>query len=129
MHTLSIIAVHGLNGDPISTWTKSDNCWLRDFLPQDVVGARILSFGYNADVAFGNTTADIVDHAKDLLGSLIDKREGDDVSHPLQSGKKTKTNSPLIETAEADYIHRALPWWYCGKTGRLWLSLISLSVN
>ena len=35
----------------------------------------MLTFGYNADAAFGNTTADIVDHAKDLLGSLIDKRE------------------------------------------------------
>lgn len=35
----------------------------------------MLTFGYNADAAFGNTTADVVDHAKDLLGSLIDKRE------------------------------------------------------
>jgi hypothetical protein len=35
----------------------------------------VLTFGYNADAAFGNTTADVVDHAKDLLGSLIDKRE------------------------------------------------------
>lgn len=38
----------------------------------------MLSFGYNADAAFGNTTADIVDHAKDLLSSLIDKREEED---------------------------------------------------
>jgi predicted alpha/beta hydrolase family esterase len=35
----------------------------------------VLAFGYNANAAFGNTTADVVDHAKDLLGSLIDKRE------------------------------------------------------
>ena len=40
----------------------------------------MLTFGYNADAAFGNTTADIMDHAKDLLGSLIDKREENDVS-------------------------------------------------
>ena len=38
-----------------------------------------MSFGYNADVAFGNTTADIIDHAKSLLTSLIDKREEDEV--------------------------------------------------
>lgn len=38
----------------------------------------MFTFGYNADAAFGNTTADIVDHAKDLLGSLIDKREEED---------------------------------------------------
>jgi len=39
-----------------------------------------LSFGYNADTAFGNTTAEIIDHAKDLLSSLIDKREEVEVS-------------------------------------------------
>lgn len=39
-----------------------------------------MAFGYNVNVAFGNTTADIVDHAKDLLGELIDKREEEDKS-------------------------------------------------
>ena len=34
-----------------------------------------MAFGYNADAAFGNTIADIIDHAKDLLSSLIDRRE------------------------------------------------------
>jgi hypothetical protein len=39
-----------------------------------------MSFGYNANAAFGNTTADITDHAKGLLSFLIDKREEEDVS-------------------------------------------------
>ena len=38
-----------------------------------------MTFGYNADAAFGNTTADIIDHARSLLSGLIDKREEDDV--------------------------------------------------
>ena len=38
-----------------------------------------MTFGYNANAAFGNTTADIVDYAKGLLSSLIDEREEDDV--------------------------------------------------
>ena len=44
-----------------------------------------MTFGYNADVAFGNTTASIKDHAMDLLGCLVDEREDDAVStrHPL----------------------------------------------
>ena len=53
--------------------------WLKDFLPNDVPDVRVMTFGYNADAAFGNTTADIVDHAKDLLSSLVDKRERDNV--------------------------------------------------
>lgn len=69
--------VHGLNGDAINSWTNPDTkaFWPKDFLPSDIPSARVMTFGYNADAAFGNTAADIVDHAKDLLGSLIDKRE------------------------------------------------------
>ena len=81
MRRFSIVAVHGLNGDAVRTWTnpKTKAFWLRNYLPLDIVGARVLNFGYNADAAFGNTTADVSDCAKDLLGSLIDKREDDDV--------------------------------------------------
>ena len=79
---LSIVAVHGLYGDPKNTWTSRETnaFWLKDFLPHDVPDARVMSFGYNADAAFGNTTAGIIDHAKSLLTSLIDKREEDDVN-------------------------------------------------
>lgn len=81
--SFSIIAVHGLNGDPVKTWKPSESkeFWLKDYLPYDVPGARVLTFGYNADVAFGNTTAKIKDHAIDLLGSLIDIREDDSVGY------------------------------------------------
>ena len=40
---------------------------------------RIVTFGYNADVAFGQPTAEIVDYAKSLLVSLEDKREESEV--------------------------------------------------
>ena len=84
---LSLVAVHGLNGDPIKTWThpKTKSFWLGnvEFLPRDVPGARIFTFGYNADVFFGNSTAGIIDHAKDLLSSLLDKREDDQVINQI----------------------------------------------
>ena len=50
--------------------------------------ARVMTFGYNADAAFGNTTAGILDHARSLLSSLIDKREGTNVDcrYPLSPG-------------------------------------------
>ena len=81
----SIVAVHGLNGDPKKTWThpKSRTSWLEEYLPGDMRAARIMSFGYNADAAFGNTTASIKDHAVDLLGSLIDVREEAEVNGQL----------------------------------------------
>jgi hypothetical protein len=73
----SVVAVHGLGGDAIATWThpKSKKFWLKDFLPRQIHDARIMTFGYNADAAFGQSTAEIMDHAKGLLVSMVDKRE------------------------------------------------------
>jgi hypothetical protein len=48
---------------------------LKDFLPQQIPDARIMTFGYKADVAFGQSTAEIIDHAKSLLTSQVDTRE------------------------------------------------------
>ncbi|KAN0071003.1 TPR-like protein [Elaphomyces granulatus] len=81
-----LVAVHGLNGDAKRTWThrETNALWLQDFLPQDVQNMRVMSFGYNASAAFGNTTATIADHARDLLGCLVDKREeGDEKTRPI----------------------------------------------
>ena len=36
---------------------------------------RILTFGNNAAAAFSESTAEVIDHAKSLLASLVDKRE------------------------------------------------------
>ena len=84
------MAVHGLGGDAFTTWIhpKSKAFWLRDFLPQQVHDARIMTFGYNANAAFGQSTAEIVDHAKSLLASLVDKREGPEVRHIAKDGVK-----------------------------------------
>jgi hypothetical protein len=64
------------------TWTSNKNgvFWLKDCLPHDLDSARIMTFGYNAAAAFGRSTADVIDHAKDLLSSLVDKREDDKVT-------------------------------------------------
>jgi hypothetical protein len=43
--------------------------------------ARIMTFGHNADAAFGQSTAEVVDHAKSLLASLVDKREEQEVQN------------------------------------------------
>jgi hypothetical protein len=71
------VAVHGLGGDAIDTWThpKSNAFWLKDFLPQHIPDTRILTFGYDAATAFFESTAEVIDHAKSLLASLVDKRE------------------------------------------------------
>jgi hypothetical protein len=75
------VAVHGLGGDAVRTWThpKSKAFWLKDFLPQQIPDARIMTFGYNADATFGQSTAEIVDHTRTLLNCLVEKREEPEV--------------------------------------------------
>jgi hypothetical protein len=54
---VDIVLIHGLNGDPRKTWTaKNGVFWPTDLLPTSLKSAkaRILVYGYNADVyAFG----------------------------------------------------------------------------
>ena len=73
----SIVAVHGLNGDAYNTWTteKSKVFWLGDsnLLPKAIRNARILTFGYNANVTslLGTTSSDrILQHAQTLVAQL-----------------------------------------------------------
>lgn len=82
LYYISIIAVHGLNGDALQTWThESANVpWLSDpsLLPGTIPNARILSWGYNADVAalLGSTSSDrILQHAQTLVAQLQADRE------------------------------------------------------
>ncbi|OAL44043.1 ribonuclease-like protein p/mrp subunit [Pyrenochaeta sp. DS3sAY3a] len=79
---VDLVAVHGLNGHPLKTWTteKSNKCWLQDegLLPQYVKNSRILTFGYNAAVAaiLGKTSSDrILQNAQTLVAELVADRE------------------------------------------------------
>ena len=66
-----IVAIHGINGHPIKTWTHEKGAfWLRDFLPEQIPGARVFSFGYDAQVAFTTSRARLDDYARSLLNGL-----------------------------------------------------------
>jgi protein SERAC1 len=80
----SIIAVHGLNGSSIKTWTSDTReriCWLNhpDFLPKYIQHARVLTWGYNAktvSLAGKPTSGDrILQHAQSLVQQLCADRE------------------------------------------------------
>lgn len=71
---LSIVAIHGLGGHPYKTWTQKDKLWLRDFVPQTVPEARILTYGYNSAIAFSGSTSGIDEFARTLLERLRHKR-------------------------------------------------------
>ncbi|QPC78322.1 hypothetical protein HYE68_009074 [Fusarium pseudograminearum] len=88
---VDIVFVHGLNGDRIKTWTFEETedspsmFWPKDLLPTRCENARILSFGYNAEVVhlfnLGKAkspiapTTTINDHSAALFDSLKGLRE------------------------------------------------------
>lgn len=71
----SIVAVHGLGGHPFRTWThKNQCCWPRDLLSVDIPDARIMTFGYDANV-IGSSINTFKDSAQLLLQHLLLKRD------------------------------------------------------
>ena len=71
-----IIFIHGLGGTSKWTWSKYRNSelfWPLTFLPlePDISLARILTFGYNANILrSGSLGTSVLDFAKDLLFDL-----------------------------------------------------------
>ncbi|KAI1174481.1 hypothetical protein F4777DRAFT_553758 [Nemania sp. FL0916] len=75
--TLDIVAVHGLNGHREKTWTTADGVnWLRDLLPKDLRGIRVLTWGYDANTHDAKRVSCqyLYDHALELVADLTRKR-------------------------------------------------------
>lgn len=77
---VDIVFIHGLTGDPASTWLHptSGTYWPANLLSRDLPNSRILSFGYDADVInFWSPVSQnrIGNHAMNMLGDLTHLRE------------------------------------------------------
>ncbi|KAK2746828.1 hypothetical protein FQN57_002870 [Myotisia sp. PD_48] len=88
MPEVDIVFLHGLTGHPKKTFfNKSARInWPEDLLPQDIPYARILSFGYDANVVkfasqVGQNTLE--GHASDLVNDLARLRRNGDASRMI----------------------------------------------
>ena len=78
--SIDIVFVHGLTGNAYNTWLHKDTNthWPSALLKQDISDARVLSFGYDADiVGFWDPASNsrLSNHAEKLVGALVWKRE------------------------------------------------------
>ncbi|KFY07934.1 hypothetical protein V492_06687 [Pseudogymnoascus sp. VKM F-4246] len=74
---VDIVAIHGLNSSPSKAWThQNGKRWVSDpeFLETITTDARVMTFGYNANVFGDITRGRIVDHARGLLEALCYER-------------------------------------------------------
>ncbi|KAI1325061.1 hypothetical protein F5Y16DRAFT_423378 [Xylariaceae sp. FL0255] len=115
---IDIIFIHGLTGDSLRTWYhRSGIYWPTDLLPKDVPGARILSFGYDADVikivgAVGQ--GNLRNHASTLVAEYAALRANDQarsrkivlIAHSL--GGLVVKKALCVSAESAFHHHRVL---------------------
>ncbi|KAA8911998.1 hypothetical protein FN846DRAFT_358793 [Sphaerosporella brunnea] len=73
-----VVAVTGLVGHAFGSWRNRDTnkMWLKDFLPIDVQGFRIMTYGYNSNL-IGNIVDDtVVDYRRQFIHTLCNARRG-----------------------------------------------------
>ncbi|KAF3766683.1 hypothetical protein M406DRAFT_233005, partial [Cryphonectria parasitica EP155] len=87
---VDIVALHGLNGHWETTWQSTTSSvkgrpvmWLRDFLPEQVPRARIMSFGYDSALFFGKSVSDVDTFAEQLLEALLPLRLDEVARRPI----------------------------------------------
>jgi hypothetical protein len=68
-NSTSVIAVNDIGDHAIKSWTSRDTCKmsLKDFLPDDVNGVLIMSYGYNSSLYDETTDGDFLDYRRHLL--------------------------------------------------------------
>ncbi|KAH0537751.1 hypothetical protein FGG08_005499 [Glutinoglossum americanum] len=71
-HKMDCIAITGLASHPFGSWKERDgeHMWLRDSLPQDLKGARILLYGYDTSLLHSQAFQGIDDIAVGLSHSI-----------------------------------------------------------
>ena len=73
--------MHGLTGNRESTWTGGKTFWPETLLPAELPQARIMTFGYDADVVkFWSSAGQnrIGNHAQNLTHALANLRDKTD---------------------------------------------------
>jgi hypothetical protein len=94
----SFVFVHGLTGNRTTTWTsQSGVCWPRDLLSKEFPMARIMTFGYDADVV----------RLWNIAGSNTLRDHGNSLAHALANHRTTCSDRPVV------YISHSLGGLVC----------------
>ncbi len=76
----SVVAVHGMDGDCIKSWTHTprvgaSTMWLKDLLPEKLPGCHVMTFQYDATNVGNMSGHGVRENAENLVRFLRNKRE------------------------------------------------------
>jgi hypothetical protein len=114
----SIVAVHGHVGNALTTWQhENGKIWLWDFLPQDLPGIRVLTFGYDIRPFFQRSDSEsnrsetrFMPVAEALCSDLSDER----LNVSIVSANNVKLKRPSAGQFPHN-LHRAWLRRTCGE--------------
>jgi hypothetical protein len=71
-----VVSVNDLGGHAFESWTSRETgkMWLKDFLPDDVKGIRVMSYGYSSSEDDDTMNIDFLDHRRNLFQTLANAR-------------------------------------------------------
>ncbi|KAL9616879.1 MAG: hypothetical protein Q9160_008301 [Pyrenula sp. 1 TL-2023] len=110
---VDIVMVHGLTGSIGSTWLHENSgvYWPTTIFSRDLPAARILAFGYDADIVnFWNPASQsrIGNHAETLLGDLSHLREDTDTVGKVSEMLETSNQCGSQENRKIIFIAHSL---------------------
>ncbi|KAJ2985996.1 hypothetical protein NUW58_g5244 [Xylaria curta] len=81
----NILAVPGLASHAVGSWKApgANDIWLRDYLPNDVSGLRVLLYGYDTNLLKSDSRKSIEDMGKMLLESVTAFRADSQAKRPV----------------------------------------------
>ncbi len=116
-YEVDIVAVHGLNGTAMGTWTgakveqqshrATKRLWLKDFLYKDFPGARVFTYKYPSHLFFSKSKGTTDDYAEKLLLGLRSHRVGQErrpiifIAHSL--GGIVCKKALVLASEDSDY--------------------------
>jgi hypothetical protein len=67
--------------------------WLKDLLPRDVNGIRIMSYGYNTNLVGCTVDDQFLDYRRHFIHMLVNSRSSAEVCRPLSCSCVLRVNS------------------------------------
>ncbi|CAG8701125.1 10351_t:CDS:2, partial [Acaulospora colombiana] len=113
-----IVAVTGLAGHPYGSWKnrQSQRMWLQDFLPRDLPGVRIMTFGYGSRIEANKGMSRMLDYARFFVDRLYIARSSKSV-WLVAILLKTLSHFYSAGTISSHYLHWPLSGWYPNYPG------------